>query len=502
MLYLLPKKLDILGDTTSLEVYIHGQTAQLSGIRAGDLLDLAFIDVETGAVAIITDTLVTEGEIGLPIALWQKYPISAYERVAVDVQGQAKSIKYIRKKILGSRLSYDEIREIMFDIAKYRLSPVEMTYFASASYSPGFDDQEMSFLTKAMAETGDTLSFKYKNKPVVDKHSIGGLPSKGITPVLVALVAAAGYIIPNTSTRAITSPAGTSDILETMMPVALTKEQIMKVVDETNGCLVWGGGLDLAPADDILIQIERPLHVESYDKFIVSITAKKIAAGVTHVLIDLPYGEGTKVSEKDVIVVSSAFERLMSEFGIKVFVYKRTSKGPDGNGIGAILESRDVLWILERDKRRPIGLENIALDMAAKLIELTGEKSYEVAFQELRNILETGKALEKFWQIAKAQGAITILKGDELVPGMYSCEIKAERVGKIESYDNHLIVSITRALGAPYVKKAGIYIQRQPGERVAVGDTIATFFAESKNRLELAKKVAIDNSNWFNITTI
>jgi len=502
MLYLLPKKLDILGDRTSLEVYIHSKTAQNAGIRSGDLLDLGFVGFETGALAILTDTLVSEEEVGVPMSLWEKYPVSSFDRVALEVQGQAKSIQYIHKKIMGQELSFDEIKEIMYDIAKFRLSPVEMTYFASASYSPGFNEKEMSFLTKAMAETGDILSFAHKKKPVVDKHSIGGLPSKGITPVLVSLMAAAGYIIPNTSTRAITSPAGTSDVLEVLMPVALNKERILEVVDKTNGCLVWGGGLDLAPADDILIQIERPLHIESYDKFIVSITAKKIAAGVTHVLIDLPYGQGTKVSEADLPKVADAFERLMKEFGIKVHVYKRTAKGPDGNGIGPVLEARDLLWILERDKRRPIGLENIALDMGARLIELTGEKTYEAAFQQLREILETGKALEKFWEIGKEQGALAQIKGDELVPGMYSYEIKATQAGKIESYSNSGIVSITKALGAPYVKKAGIYVQRHPGERVAAGDTVATFFAESANRLELAKKVANDYSDWYKISPL
>ena len=303
MIYLLPKKLDILGDKSSLEVYLNRFTADQYGIKEGDLMDLYFVGHETGATALITDTFVDDGHIGLPAALWNAMPISELDMVAVEIQGQANSVKFIRKKIKGERLSYDEIKEIMNDIAKRRLSPIEMTYFASTSYNPGFDDREMYDLAKAMADTGITLDFSAKGGMVVDKHSIGGLPSKGVTPVIVSLMSSLGFIIPNTSTRAITAPAGTTDVLETMMPVALSEEQIKRVVSETNGCLVWGGGLDLAPADDILIQIEKPLHIESYDKFVVSIIAKKLAAGCQYVLIDLPYGETAKVPQEDVAKV-------------------------------------------------------------------------------------------------------------------------------------------------------------------------------------------------------
>lgn len=494
MIYLKPKKLDILGDRTSLEVYFNKTTADRSGIREGDLLDINFEEFETGATAIITNTIVEDGQLGIPASLWMRYKISEYEEVGIQVQGQAKSIMSIRKKILGGKLNYDEIREIMMDIATRRLSPVEMTYFASASYSPGFDEQEMYDLTKAMSETGVILDFKHLGPFVVDKHSIGGLPSKGITPVVVSIMASLGFIIPNTSTRAITSPAGTSDILETMMPIALDETKIKEVVAKTNGCLVWGGGIDLAPADDILIQIERPLHVESYDKFIVSITAKKIATGITHVLIDLPYGEGTKVSEADAPKVAESFEKLCAKFGIKVYVYKRQAKGPDGNGIGPILESRDILWILERDEKRPVAMENVVLDMCARLIELTGKYNYQEAFTKARETLESKKAYAKFWEIAMAQGATTQLKGDDMKPGSYVYDIRAEKSGVIKRYDNHLIVSLTKALGAPYVKKAGIYIHKQPGDRVATGDIIATLYAESQNRLDLAKNTANENS--------
>ncbi|MCC7303911.1 thymidine phosphorylase [bacterium] len=486
MVYLRPKKLDILGDNASLEVYINRFTADQYGIKDGDLLDLFFVGHETGATAIITDTIVDDGHIGIPASVWNRFPVSELDRVAMEIQGQAKSIKSIRKKIKGEKLSYDEIREIMYDIAKRRLSPIEMTYFASTSYNPGFDEEEMFNLTKAMADTGIILDFSQKGGMVVDKHSIGGLPSKGVTPVIVALLSSLGFVVPNTSTRAITAPAGTTDVLETLMPVALSEEEIKRVVNEVNGCLVWGGGLDLAPADDILIQIEKPLHIESYDKFVVSIIAKKLAAGCKYVLLDLPYGETAKVPDKDVARVAKMFEDLFVKFNIRVFVYKRKALGPDGNGIGPILEARDVLWILERDKRRPIGMENLALDMAAQLIALTGKYTYQGAHEILRETLENGEANKQFWKIAKAQGAQEIKKSNELLAGHYTYDIKSTKSGIIRSFDNHLIVQVTRALGAPYAKGAGIYLHRQIGDRIAEGEAIATLYAEAQSRIDLA----------------
>lgn len=488
MIYLRPKKLDILGDKASLEVYVNRFVADQYGIKEGDLLDLYFVGHETGATALITDTIVDDGHIGLPAALWGSFPVSELDRVAVEIQGQAKSVAFIRKKIQGGKLNYDEIKEVMFDIAKRRLSPIEMTYFASASYNPGFDDEEMYFLAKAMAETGIMLDFSNQGKIVVDKHSIGGLPSKGITPVVVSMLSSLGYIIPNTSTRAITAPAGTTDVLETLMPVALDENEIRRVVAETNGCLVWGGGLDLAPADDILIQIEKPLHIESYDKFVVSIIAKKIAAGVTHVIIDLPYGETAKVPQEDVPKVAKAFEELFAKFGIKVYVYKRQAQGPDGNGIGPRLEARDVLWVLERDKRRPVGLENLAIDMSARLIELTGKYTYEGAHEVLRETLESGAAYKQFWKIAKAQGAHNIIKGDDIENGAFTYDIKATRSGLIKMFHNQQIVQVTRALGAPYAKAAGIYLHKHLGDRVEKGEVVATIYAEAQSRLDLALK--------------
>lgn len=489
MHYLNLKKLDVDETNVGVSCVIHSAFADKIGLKDGDLVDIYFSQMELGAVVTLTDTMVNPNEIGLFEDVWMKYKLPGNALITLEVQGQANSINYIRSKILGQPLEFDQIKEIMYDIAHHRLNPIEMTYFAAASYSPGFNQEEVYFLTKAMAETGKMLKFKSKDGKVIDKHSIGGLPSKGVTPILVSLLASLGYVLPNTSSRAITSPAGTSDVLETLMPISLTEEKIVEVVNSSGACLVWGGGLELAPADDVLIQIERPLHVESYDKFIVSIIAKKLAMGVTHSLIDLPVGEGTKVPLEDVEKVKGEFKALCSRFGMKLDIYERTSKGPDARGIGPVLEARDFLWILERHHKRPKGLENLTIDMAARLMVLAGEPSIESSVERLRQNLESGAGLRKFWQIAKAQGAKEEIKGEDLELALYKADFVSQKSGVIQRFHNHSIVRTTRALGAPHHKKAGIYLHKVAGDRVMPGEAIFTIYAETRGRLNLGQQV-------------
>ena len=489
MIYLKPRKLDIRGTRESSEVYFNSITAEEHGIKQGDLVVIYLKDLELGGVAVLTDTLVKEDEIGLPMIVWIDYRVSQKDLIPVELKGQAKSVKFIRKKILGEPLNYSEAFAIMDDIVKRKLTPVEMTYFAATSYNPGFSDEEMFYLTKAMVETGEKIDFSDVTNVTLDKHSIGGLPAKGVTPIIVSVLASLGYYLPNTSSRAITSPAGTSDVLEVVMPVALSKEKIIEVVRKERACMVWGGALNLAPADDILIQIEKPLHIESYDKFVVSIMAKKVAMGITYQLIDVPYGQYAKVPYKDVEKVKQMFEFIAKKFGMNLTVYTRKSYGSDGKGIGPILEMRDILWILERDKRRPLGIENLALDMASELMVLTGEHTKQEALALLRESLESKKALEKFWAIAIAQGAEYRVKADELKPGAYMKDIFIGKSGVIKGFDNRKIVRITRALGAPSAKGAGIYLHYFVDEKVKAGDIIATLYAENHSRLQLAEQI-------------
>ncbi len=406
----------------------------------------------------------------------------------MSANSQQKAVDAIKKKLVGKRLNYDEIYSIMDEIANEKLSPVLTTYFAAAGFKEGFSDEELFSLTKAMVATGPRLKFK---GIVADKHSAGGVAGTRTTMIVVPIIAAAGYKIPKTSTRAITSPAGTADTMEVVAPVTFTTAQITKIVEKVGGCIVWGGHVGLAPADDALIQVERPLAFESYDKIIVSVMAKKIASGANHLVLDLPVGPTMKIQHfKDAELMSRKFMMLGKRFKIKVVVDINETRQNAGRGIGPVLEARDVFEVLEQTPERPLALEAKALRLAGKLLSLCfsdtpGKKDMD-GEEVARELLASGKALSKMREIIKAQGGHPDVTSSRLIPAKDFYELKATKHGMISGINNQQITVICRILGCPTDKKAGMYLNRKLEERVDKGDILATIYSSDKWRLKEA----------------
>ena len=400
------------------------------------------------------------------------------------------AIDAIKKKLTGKQLSYDEIFAIMDEIANQRLGPVLTAYFAAAGFREGFSDEELYHLTRAMVATGPVLHFK---GIVADKHSTGGVAGTRTTMILVPIVAAAGFLIPKTSSRAITSPAGTADTMEVLSPVTFTPIQIEHLVAKVGGCIVWGGHLGLAPADDILIQVEQPLGFESFDKIIVSIMAKKIASGATHLVLDIPVGPTMKIQHfRDAELIAKKFTYLAKRFGIKVVVDASEIRQNAGRGIGPILEARDVLQVLEQHKDRPLALEAKALRLSGKLLDLCYDdtpgykhlRGEEVA----RDMLLSGKAHAKMKEIIAAQGGNASVASGDLKPAKHTHKLLAGKSGRVHAINNQQITVISRILGCPADKPAGIYLNRKLDEKVDRNDILCTIYSSDKWRLAEAKE--------------
>ncbi len=276
------------------------------------------------------------------------------------------------------------------------------------------------------------------------------------------------------------------------MPVALDKEQVYKVVEKVGACMVWGGALYLAPADDEIINVERSLRVQEFQKVLVSIVAKKIAMGSSFVLIDLPYGKGTKIEKPDDLeFLKREFEKLFHKFDIKCVTHKRVVKGPDGNGVGPVLEMKECLKVLERDEKRSEELEETVLSMASEIFEGVGKAKKGTGKKFAQEILDSGKALKKFWDIATKQGAKKIIKAKDLKPGELKYQIKATKSGVVKNICTREVVEIARSLGTPRIKEAGIYVDKMPGDKVEKGDVLMTLYATAQDRLDEGVK-AID----------
>lgn len=406
-----------------------------------------------------------------------------------------KALKAIQKKLVGKELNYKEIFSIMDQISKDRLGDILTTYFVASGYSEGFSKEELYYLTKAMIETGEKLEFK---GIVADKHSIGGLPGTRATMILVPIVAAAGFTIPKSSSRAITTPAGTADCMEVLAKVEFSKEKIYQIIEKTNGCIVWGGAFNIAPADDEIIQIEKPLSFESYDKILVSVMAKKIAFGSTHVVIDIPWGKTMKVHSKDEAeFLAKKFEYIAKKFNIDLKVFVNRSFQPSGNGIGPVLEARDALRVLEQSEDRPLELEERSVELAGRLLELClkdANKSikdefkskYENATQWAKDILVSKRAHAKMMDIIKAQKGDFTVESKDLKPGRYSVVMKAGFNSKVKSINNKNITSIARILGAPTDRKAGIYLNKRRRDTIEKGEETLILYSQNERMLDEA----------------
>ena len=408
------------------------------------------------------------------------------------------AIKAIQKKLLGKKLTYKEIYAIMDEIAHERLSDILTTYFVASSFKEGYSEEELYYFTKAMVETGNRLKFK---GIVADKHSVGGISGTRTTMIVVPIVAAYGYKIPKISSRAITTPAGTADVMEGIANVDFQPQEIINIVEKVGGCIVWNGKLNIAPADDVIIRVEEPLMFESFDKIIISVMSKKIAAGTTHLVLDLPYGKTAKIHRlSDAQKVAKKFEMLAKKFNIKDAFDINEMLEPAGRGIGPILEARDVLYVLEQHIDRPLRLEAKALRLAGLLLDLCfkEEKKDLNGEEEARKILKNGLALKKFQEIVAAQGGDKEIKSSKLKLAKFKKDILATVSGKIKDINNYNLNTIAKILGAPKDKQAGIYLHKKLDHPVKKNEPIMTFYSNDPYLLKEAE-VTMENLPIFTI---
>ncbi len=405
------------------------------------------------------------------------------------------ALEAIQKKLIGKRLNYQEIYAIMDEIAHQKLDSVLTTYFVASGYSKGFTNEELYYLTKAMIETGDKLHF---SGIVADKHSIGGVPGTRTSLIVVPIVASAGFIIPKSSSRAITTPGGTADDMEVLAPVAFTKDELYGLIEKTKGCIVWGGSIDAAPADDLLIQVETPLQFESFDKIIVSILAKKIAFGSNHIVIDLPYGEHVKVHKlAEAELMKRKFEYLAERFSIRISVQIHKVEQPAGRGLGPVLEVQEALRVLERKEYRSKDLEENALRLASAVLDLCLQDARPALQENVRQefkttrtwaeyILGSGHAWKKMQEIISAQGGNPAVTSERLKLGKYNYIVMGKKTGQVKQVHSKNSSIICRILGAPVMKRSGMWLHKKIGERVIKHEPILTLYSEKEYLLREA----------------
>ncbi len=462
---------------------LNEQDAKKLGIRAAERVKVIRLRKKQQIVAVadIATSGIKPGEVGLFEELLKNLGIKAGMHIDVELSAKPSSVKHISDKLHGMELAEKSINEIIDDIMHNRLSEVEMAYFVAGCYSEGLSMKETAALTNAIVRSGTVLGLN--KKVIVDKHCVGGVPNNRTTPIVVPIMAALGYTIPKTSSRSITSPAGTADAVEVVAPVSLSLEKLKEVVNKTNACMVWGGSINLAAADDKLIRVRHPLSLDPEGMLLASILAKKKAVGATHVLIDIPCGYMAKfTSKKAAALVGVKFVALGKMLGIKIKVVLTDGSQPVGNGIGPALEMMDVINVLKGNG--PTDLREKAVYIAVEMLKLVNEKNPE---QKVLDALDSGKAYGKFLEIVVAQGG---RKHIHLPKARNFYDILSLKTGSVSLINNKGIASVAKFAGAPEDKAAGIYLRVHNGDKVNKGEVLFTIYAKNKMKLKEAVEAA------------
>jgi len=441
----------------------------------------------------VASELIHHFEAGLSESAWKRLQLKDGDEIEISHARPLDSLSSVRGKVYGRRFDAASLARVISDVTQGRYSDIELSSFITACSARPLDRQETIGLTRAMVDVGERLH--WDARPVVDKHCVGGLPGNRTTPIVVAIVAARGLTIPKTSSRAITSPAGTADTMETMAPIDLDLATMRKVVEQEGGCIVWGGAVRLSPADDTLIRVERALDLDSEGQLVASVLSKKIAAGSTHLVLDLPVGPTAKVRGAETArMLSKDLVEVADEFGIKARVIVTDGSQPVGRGIGPALEARDVLAVLQCAADAPRDLRQRSLTLTGALLELGGVCPAGEGEAMASATLDDGSAWKKFQRICEAQGGMR-----QPPHSSHTHVIVAPRAGRIGEVDNRRLAKVAKLAGAPDAKAAGIETHVRLNDAIATGQPLYTVHAESPGELAYALDYATANGDIYRI---
>ena len=503
------KKIDI--DTGRNHIiYLHkdGLILKKEGFKSLNRVKI-FNDILTiyGTLHIIeNDFFLNKDEIGLSKIFFKKYNITEGEIFTIKSIEIIPSFHSILLKLDGINYEENDLNLIFDDIIKEKYDDSQIACFCASTSGNNLNEKELMYLTKAMINKNTKIDWKniinnqnqnnqnqknnknqknnqnnQKNSIIVDKHCIGGIPGNRTTLPSIAIVAEYGMLIPKTSTRSITSPSGTIDTMEVFTNVYASNEKIKEIVNKTNGCIIWSG--NLSPLDEIVMSVQKDLSLDGKGLMIASIISKKMAAGSTHILIDIPYGPQSKCKNKELAnSLKFDFETLGKNLGLEIYVHLSEGNQPIGNGIGPALEANDILKILKNENDAPVDLKEKIIFLAGIIIEFDENVKKGDGKKIAKEILESGRAYERFKKICEAQGGFK----NEISMAKFNRDFVANFEGKVCGIDIKKIDSLARLTGCPDDKEAGIYIYKHLNDYVKKGEKIMTIYSNSIGELNTA----------------
>ena len=410
-----------------------------------------------------------------------------------------RMVDLIEKKRDGGILTDDEIRFIIQGFTDGSIPDYQMSAFAMTVFYKGMTDHETAVLTDAMMRSGDTVDLSRFGDKSVDKHSTGGVGDK-TTLIVAPIVSSLGGKMAKMSGRGLGHTGGTVDKLESIpgYQTTLSAEAFMQQVEDV-GVAVIGQSGNLTPADKKLYALRDVTGtVESVPLIASSIMSKKIASGAERILLDVKTGSGAFMkTTEDAITLAEEMVEIAKLSGRRAAALITDMDRPLGHAVGNTLEVLEVLETLHG--RGPEDLTEECLELAANMIRL-GEQaeSIEHARKKAKTALETGKAFEKFCEMAEAQGAdVRYLREPErFALSPVKKDVCAPRSGYVVHINAEQVGMASVRLGAGREKAddmldygAGIVLKKTVGDAVQKGEVIAELYGASAEKCRDAESV-------------
>lgn len=408
----------------------------------------------------------------------------------------------IEKKKHGEELSSDEIYEMIRLYVAGSIPDYQMSAFLMSVYFRGMTDREISYLTDAMATSGDTVNLDMFGDLSVDKHSTGGVGDK-TTLIVTPIVSAAGGIVAKMSGRGLGHTGGTVDKLESFpgFKTALAPEEFKAQVEKCSLAVI-GQSANLAPADKMLYALrDVTATVDSIPLIASSIMSKKLAAGTHSIVLDVKCGSGAFMSTPEMAkALAETMVKIGKSRGRNTAALITNMDIPLGHAIGNALEVKEAIAVLRGEG--PDDLKEVSLALASLMLELALKISKTDAETLAKQTLESGKAYEKFIEWIGLQGgdASYVTDTSKFGKSKFVKEVIASEDGYVLSCNAETVGIAAMKLGAGRATKddvidfkAGIILHKKPCDKISVGDVIATLYTDKEEALAEAESLVLSS---------
>ncbi|MGI6295099.1 MAG: thymidine phosphorylase [Armatimonadota bacterium] len=399
----------------------------------------------------------------------------------------------------GLELSGEDIRRLVLGYTAGEIADYQMSAFLMAAYIRGLNFAETAELTSAMVDSGNALDLSKIKGIKVDKHSTGGVGDK-TTLVIVPMLAACGLKVPKMSGRGLGFTGGTVDKLESIpgFNTSLSLNGFIKQINKI-GAAIAGQTADMAPADKMIYALrDVTATVDSIPLISASIMSKKIACGADVILLDVKVGNGAFMKDlDDARELAGTMISIGRNLNRKVGAIITDMNQPLGRAVGNSLEVREAIDTLSG--HGPADLTQLCIELCAAVLNLSDpECCIETARSLAKNALFSGAALGKFGQIIRAQGGDADVVYNPALMGEARIikDVTAESAGVVSEIDTAGVGKAASALGAGRQRKedridpvAGVVVEKKIGDKVEIGDTIATIHGSDESKIHQAEEI-------------